>query len=141
MIFLPKNLSCLARLCAGNDGRYAMTGPKVYEYADGFYRVVASDGYRLAAVAGQGGEPTEHPSAALDAAPNGVFESVVPSRDWTEAFKMCGKYPNGDDEPLGMVMGEQPRHLRHPQGHAVGRARRGPLSRLDADPAAPRRPS
>ena len=111
MIFLPKNLVSLAKLCADQGGRFSMTGPKVFEYegegpAGRYYQVVASDGYKLGVVSGPS-EPAVGPAAdALENQPNGVYEAVVPAKDWIEAFRMCGKDAKGDPEPLGLCMGE-----------------------------------
>ncbi len=90
MLKLPINLASLARLSAKEDIRYALSAIRVRETTEG-YEVVATDGHRLAVVTGPG--LCEDPVPALEEAPNGVCEALVPAGEWARILKGAKRQP------------------------------------------------
>ena len=93
-LFIPKTLVRLADLCAGEEGRYALTGVRVIDLEDGRYRVEATDGKRLVIVHGESLAPRVGASetfAALEAVANSGTQTIVPAADWKRALRMGAK--------------------------------------------------
>src|SRR4051812_44575743 len=84
-LFIPKNLVRLADLCAGDEGRYALTGVRVIDLEDGRYRLEATDGKRLVIIHGDSLAPrvgAPETFAALEAVANSGTQTIVPAADW-----------------------------------------------------------
>jgi hypothetical protein len=91
---LPKNVGELARLAAKETGRYATNGVCVAFTDGGKYRVEATDGKVLGRVTGVCEDAREYPPLpALESAPNGATEGVIPAKALKEA---CKKVPKGN---------------------------------------------
>jgi len=93
-LFIPKSLVRLADLCAGDEGRYALTGVRVIDLEDGRYRLEATDGKRLVIVHGESLAPRVGASetfAALEAVANSGTQTIVPAADWKRALRMGAK--------------------------------------------------
>ncbi len=93
-LLLPKNLACLAKLTAkGEQIRFGATQGVQLSRTKLGYSAVATDG-RVAAMVE--GEP-EHDAAdypglsALASAPNSAASSIVPAKEWANAFKTAPK--------------------------------------------------
>lgn len=96
-LFLPKNLASLAALAAKESTRFAMTAVRVLDLG-GAYRCEVTDGRRLMVVRGPS-EAQDYP--ALEDAPNGAAEVLVPAADWRGAFRLGGK-----SRPVGLAVGD-----------------------------------
>src|SRR5947209_259160 len=93
-LFIPKSLVRLADLCAGEEGRYALTGVRVIDLEDGRFRLEATDGKRLVIVHGESLAPRVGASetfAALEAVANSGTQTIVPAADWKRALRMGAK--------------------------------------------------
>lgn len=119
MIFLPKNLGCLATLAGDESMRYSLAGVHVLDEGD-FYRCEVTDGRLLAIVcgpdaraSGAGRHITEEQQQAIEEAPGGVFDVLVPASRWKEAFRQLPK-----DAALGLAAGEGVITLALPQAIA-----------------------
>ena len=116
MIFLPKNLGTLATL-AGDEGvRYALSGVHVLDEGD-YYRCDVSDGRVLAIVCGPDARATpaaqritDEQLQAVEEAPGGVFDMIIPASRWKEAFRQLPK-----EAALGLTAGEGVITLASPQ--------------------------
>jgi hypothetical protein len=116
MIFLPKNLGSLATLAGDESMRYALSGVHVLDEGD-FYRCEVTDGRLLAIVcgpdaraSGAGRHITDEQQEAIEEAPSGVFDMIVPAGRWKEAFRQLPK-----DTALGLAAGEGIITLAMPQ--------------------------
>ena len=107
MLLLPRNLSALAKVCAAESARYSMTGVHVLEYQDR-YRLEATDGKRLIVVQGEKQDEQKltysdfQTAQTLAEAPDGCFDFVVPTDDWTRAFRLPSK-DKKRDSCIGLV--------------------------------------
>jgi DNA polymerase III sliding clamp (beta) subunit (PCNA family) len=90
MLKLPTNLASLARLAAKEDIRYALSAIRVRETTEG-YEIVATDGRRMAVVTGPG--LCEDPVPALEEAPNGACEALLPAGQWARILKGAKRQP------------------------------------------------
>src|SRR5262245_18935294 len=93
-LFIPKSLVRLADLCAGEEGRYALTGVRVIDLEDGRFRLEATDGKRLVIVHGDSLAPREgapETFAALEPVANSGTQTIVPAADWKRALRMGAK--------------------------------------------------
>src|SRR5262245_14652945 len=99
MLTLPDNLAGLARLCAAEGGRYAMSGVRLTEHPDG-YRIDVTDGRRMAIVTGSGRQAD--PCPALAEAPGGAWQAIVPAEDWRKAFRRAKRARGEAPEPAGV---------------------------------------
>jgi hypothetical protein len=63
---------------------------------DGTYRVDATDGRVLGVIRGHSLAVT-YP--AVEEAPNGVSEALIPAKDWLDAFRLKGK-----QDAIGLAM-------------------------------------
>jgi hypothetical protein len=120
MIFLPKNLGSLAMLAGDESMRYALAGVHVLDEGD-FYRCEVTDGRLLAIVCGPdarssvaGRHITDEQQLAIEEAPGGVFDMLVPASRWKEAFRQLPK-----DAALGLAAGNGLITLASP--HAIAR--------------------
>ena len=120
MIFLPKNLGGLATLAGDESMRYALSGVHVLDEGD-FYRCEVTDGRLLAIVCGPnagasvaGRHITDEQQRAIEEAPSGVFDMIVPAGRWKEAFRQLPK-----EAALGLAAGEGVITLALP--HAIAR--------------------
>ncbi len=92
MLCLPKNVASLADCCAKDTGRISMTGVQVREYQDS-YQLAATDGRKLVIVRGPKlpetpGDPVlRRLEDAMEDAPSGMYQGVVPAKEWRDAFK------------------------------------------------------
>src|SRR5215472_7512838 len=119
MIFLPKNLGSLAMLAGDESMRYALAGVHVLDEGD-FYRCEVTDGRLLAIVcgpdaraSGAGRHITDEQQQAVEEAPSGDFDIIVPAGRWKEAFRQLPK-----DAALGLAAGEGVITLALPQAIA-----------------------
>lgn len=119
MIFLPKNLGTLAMLAGDESQRYALSGVHVLDEGD-YYRCEVTDGRLLAIVCGPDARAsavsrhiTDEQQEALEEAPGGVFDVIVPAGRWKEAFRQLPK-----DAALGLAAGEAVITLALPQAIA-----------------------
>jgi hypothetical protein len=119
MIFLPKNLGSLATLAGEENVRYSLAGIHVLDEGD-FYRIEVTDGKLLAIVcgpdarsSGAGRHITDEQQQAIEEAPGGVFDLLVPASRWKEAFRQLPK-----DTALGLAAGEGVITLALPQAIA-----------------------
>ena len=98
LIYLPPNLAAMAKLTAAGNARYAVNSLRVLDPGDGTYRVEATDGRRLAVVRGPSADA--HYSA-LEEAPGGAGEVLVPGPEWAQAFRAGDK-----KHPVGLAAGQ-----------------------------------
>jgi len=119
VIFLPKNLGSLATLAGDESQRYALAGVHVLDEGD-FYRCEVTDGRLLAIVCGPdarastaGRHITDEQQEAIEDAPGGDFDMIVPAGRWKEAFRQLPK-----DAALGLAAGEGVITLALPQAIA-----------------------
>jgi DNA polymerase III sliding clamp (beta) subunit (PCNA family) len=90
---LPKAVGGLTRLAAKDSGRYAMNGVRVAFTDKGQFRAEATDGKVLGRVTGECADAREYPPLpALESAPNGATEGVIPAKALKEA---CKNVPKG----------------------------------------------
>src|SRR5436305_15109462 len=82
MLYLPACLGSLARLAAKENPRYAVDSLRVFEFAEGRFRVDATDGRRLGVVRGCGQEAAY---AALADADDDATELLIPAAESTKA--------------------------------------------------------
>jgi hypothetical protein len=87
-VYFPRNLAKLAKLASTSPGRYALGCVRVQASGNGTYRVEATDGRVLGVIRGQSLDVT-YP--AIEEAPNGVHEALIPAKDWQDAFRLKGK--------------------------------------------------
>lgn len=90
MRLLPKNLGSLSVVCPKESMRYATVGVRI-KCGDDKYLAEATDGRLLARVEGEypGGEYP--PVPAIESAPNGQSDTIVPAKEWSAAFKAIRK--------------------------------------------------
>lgn len=119
MIFLPKNLGTLATLAGDESLRYALAGIHLLDEGD-YYRCEVTDGRLLAIVCGPDARTaaaarhiTDEQLQAIEDAPGGVFDVVVPAGRWKEVFRQLPK-----DAALGLATGEGVITLALPQAVA-----------------------
>ncbi len=88
-VLLPANLAGLARLCAKENARYSLTGVRLTLTPDG-YRADATNGRYLGTVTGPYPEAADqYPEIpALESAPAGAGQGVIPVQAWEAAFKL-----------------------------------------------------
>ena len=86
MHLLPAALAPLADIAAKDEGKYAMTGIQL-AIADKKYTAAATDGKRLLYITGPAPEATNYPNGPIHTAPNGQSLSIVPAKNWKEAFR------------------------------------------------------
>jgi hypothetical protein len=98
---LPNNLGDLARICAAETARSALSGVHL-SVADGTYRACATDGRRLGLVTGPVGEGAlDYPAIPeLIAAPPSEPAAVIPLREWRQAFRSAPRGKAVADAPL-----------------------------------------
>jgi DNA polymerase III sliding clamp (beta) subunit (PCNA family) len=108
-VFLNKSLARLAQLAADDQTRYAMSGVRVIRYEGGYFRLVATDGRKLAVVQGPSAVSPDNPPEggaarltldSLAEAPDDLCDAVVPVGAWKQAFKLGPK-----DAPVGIALG------------------------------------
>src|SRR5262249_48003010 len=109
MLYLPRNLGCLATLASKQGGRFMTDCLRVLDPGDGTYRVEATDGKRLAIVRGRG-DAADY--VALADAEDVGGEARAPARQWKEAFAKLGdkRRPVGlglRGEELVLAVGDQ----------------------------------
>jgi hypothetical protein len=107
----------LAKLASTSPGRYALGCVRVQAAGDGTYRVEATDGRVLGVVRGHSLD-TSYP--AVEEAPNGVPEALIPAKDWQDAFRLKGK-----EDAIGLAMSRTEEEVPIPEGR---RAKDGPES-------------
>ncbi len=111
MLLLPKNLANLATFASRTAERYAMSAIHLTEKDNG-YRAEATDGKSLAVVIGTMEYPAaDYPEIAeIKSATNGRMDSLIPSKEWNQAFKIVPKVKKNDPKQilksLVVVMGE-----------------------------------
>jgi DNA polymerase III sliding clamp (beta) subunit (PCNA family) len=100
---LPRNVGELARLASRDSGRYTMNGVRIAFDKDGGYKAEATDGKVLGRVTGVCEDAREYPEIpALESAPNGATEGVIPSKALKEA---CRKVPKGNKIHGQLILG------------------------------------
>jgi hypothetical protein len=87
-VYFPRNVAKLAKLASTSPGRYALGCVRVQAPGDGTYRAEATDGRALGVIRGPSLDVT-YP--AVEQAPNGVQEALIPAKDWLDAFRLKGK--------------------------------------------------
>jgi hypothetical protein len=87
-VYFPRNVAKLAKLASTSPGRYALGCVRVQAPGDGTYRIEATDGRVLGVVRGPSLD-VSYP--AVEEAPNGVQEALIPAKDWRDAFRLKGK--------------------------------------------------
>lgn len=104
--FLPRNLSVLSAVIArGETARYTMACVNLLLREDGWYRIEATDGRRLAVVQGPSTPPTVGAKLIeqlLEDAPNSAGSVLIKGSDWKEAFTLCKK-----GQPVGVKAGQK----------------------------------
>jgi DNA polymerase III sliding clamp (beta) subunit (PCNA family) len=99
LLYLPRNLACLAALPTRDASRFALQAVRVRDPGGGLYRAEATDGRLLAILRG----PTpdaDYP--ALDGHGPGQSAEVLVSRtDWQRAFQLGDK-----SRPVGLAASE-----------------------------------
>ncbi len=91
-ILLPPNLAGLVKLAATEEGRYAMQSVMLEITPEG-YRAVATNGKVLGLIEGPPvGAFADYPALpGLATATNGASVGLIPSKAWTEGFRMIPK--------------------------------------------------
>ena len=105
MLYLPPSLGALAKLCARENPRYAVTALRVQECSGERYRVEVTDGRRLAIVRG---ESATRQYPALADAPDEASEALIPALEWVKAFKALAVKPARQEPlPVGLALGRE----------------------------------
>jgi hypothetical protein len=107
-VYFPRNVAKLAKLASTSPGRYALGCVRVQAAGDGTYRVEATDGRVLGVVRGPSLD-VSYP--AVEDAPNGVTEALIPAKDWQDAFRLKGKA-----DAIGLAMCRIERETPIPDG-------------------------
>jgi hypothetical protein len=80
-VLIPKNVASLAKLCAKENPRYAVTGVRVIDSHKATYRLEATDGRVLGVI--QGSCPGMEPE------PHVPENAVIVAKDWLAGCKMA----------------------------------------------------
>jgi hypothetical protein len=107
-VYFPRNVAKLAKLASTSPGRYALGCVRVQAAGDGTYRVEATDGRVLGVVRGPSLD-VSYP--AVEEAPNGVHEALIPAKDWQDAFRLKSKA-----DAIGLAMCRVEEQIPIPEG-------------------------
>jgi hypothetical protein len=140
LLYLPRNLACLAALAARDSARYGLQAVRVRDPGGGLYRAEATDGRLLAVLRGPVPD-ADYP--ALDGHDPGEGAEVLVGRDdWLRAFRLgdkarpVGLAASGGELVLAVgdqALTAQPAEGRYPDVDQV-LPRHGPLLSVRLDP-------
>lgn len=99
LLYLPRNLALLAKCCATSDARQALAAVHVVDLGNGGYRCEATDGKKLVVI--QGPSPSAAGYNLSEGEP--LRETLVPGKDWTNAFQTIGNGYRAKKLPLGLA--------------------------------------
>jgi DNA polymerase III sliding clamp (beta) subunit (PCNA family) len=151
-ILIPKSVAKVVQMAAEDTARASMAGVRVENYAEDCWRLVVTDGRRLAIVGGDSQPPEpglkryyEKTAAALGDAPEGGTVAVLPADAWEKAFKMGDKRdpvalalaPGNNSFVLasgGQILHTLAQEGRYPDYTKVLPHNRPPLVRFRVDP-------
>ncbi len=111
MNLLPNNLGTLANVCAKDNTKYAMNGVHLRVHDDNTYRACSTDTKVGLMVTGPCGVADNYPNIpALESAPNGATESLIPAKSWKNSFAAAKKIKTGFKpilQSVATVIGEK----------------------------------
>lgn len=106
-ILLPQNLGTIAKLASKDRGRFGATLGVRLTVTEDSYLAEATNCSYLGRVTGPLEDSTEYPSIpSIESAPNGKAESIVPAKDWVDAFRSVSKYVKPILRNVAAVIGE-----------------------------------
>lgn len=86
-LLLPRWLAPLAKACATEAARFAITGVRL-ELSSHHYLADATDGRILIRIRGPRGECSDYPPhPAVENAANGATTAIIPAKEWEKAFR------------------------------------------------------